>query len=47
MVQSADTIENFNMDRFDRYWKKFVEYRQSVELQATLDRSHLKHKNDR
>ena len=45
MVQSAETIPNFNMDRFDRHWKKFVDDRKTEEQSATLDRRILRAKH--
>ena len=47
MVQSADTIEHFPMERFDRNWKKFLERRQAMELHSTIDRRNLRRKNER
>ena len=45
MDQSAETIPHFNMDRFDRHWRKFVDDRKSEEHSATLDRRSLIVKN--
>ena len=47
MIQSAETIPHFNMDRFDRHWNKFVENRNREERSATMDRRILRAKNRR
>ena len=38
MIQSAETIPNFDMDRFDWQWKKFVDAKLSEEHNTTLAR---------
>ena len=38
MIQSAETILNFDMDRFDWQWKKFVDVKISEEHNTTLAR---------
>ena len=38
MIQSAETIPNFDMDRFDWQWKKFVDVKISEEHNTTLAR---------
>ena len=38
MIQSAETIPNFDMDRFDWQWKKFVDEKLSEEHNTTLAR---------
>lgn len=47
MVQSAETIPNFNMDRFDRHWKKFADARRLQEHSETIDRRNMKAKHKR
>ena len=38
MIQSAETIPNFDTDRFDWQWKKFVDEKLSEEHNTTLAR---------
>ena len=38
MIQSAETIPNFDMDRFDHQWRRFVDTKLSEEHKTTQAR---------